>query len=69
MHYLIQPREAITVESHNSVQKFIILFRNMKLQIGMDSMLKLLRKFINQTGFAVWLVEDEGENDWKPKIG
>jgi hypothetical protein len=28
----------------------------MKLQIGMDSMLKLLREFINQTGFAVrWL--------------
>jgi hypothetical protein len=28
----------------------------MKLQIGMDSMLKLLREFINQTGFAVWLI-------------
>ncbi len=26
----------------------------MKLEIGMDSMLKLLREFINQTGFAVW---------------
>ncbi len=25
----------------------------MKLQIGMDSMLKLLREFINQIGFAV----------------
>ncbi len=25
----------------------------MKLQIGMDSMLKLLREFIIQTGFAV----------------
>ncbi len=25
----------------------------MKLQIGMDSMLKLLREFITQTGFAV----------------
>jgi hypothetical protein len=25
----------------------------MKLQIGMDLMLKLLREFINQTGFAV----------------
>ncbi len=26
----------------------------MKLEIGMDSMLKLLREFIIQTGFAVW---------------
>jgi hypothetical protein len=26
----------------------------MKLQIGKYSMLKLLREFINQTGFAVW---------------
>jgi hypothetical protein len=28
----------------------------MKLQIGMDSMLKLLREYINQTGFAVFIV-------------
>ncbi len=30
----------------------------MKLQIGMDSMLKLLREFINQTGFAVRKLHD-----------
>jgi len=40
---------------HSSKRKFIILFRNMQLEIGMDPMLKLLREFINQTGFAVYL--------------
>ncbi len=39
----------------------------MKLQIGMDSMLKLLREFINQTGFAVQsLVSLTG---WEPISG
>ncbi len=37
-----------------SLWKVIILYRNMLLQIGMGSMLKLLREFINQTGFALW---------------
>jgi hypothetical protein len=39
---------------HSSQRKFIILFRNMNLEIGMDPMLKLLREFINPTGFAVY---------------
>jgi hypothetical protein len=50
------PAEAIAAEIHNSVQKFIILFGYMWLQIGMDSMLKLLREYIIQTGFAVYTV-------------
>jgi hypothetical protein len=38
---------------HSSQRKFIILFKNMCLEIGMDPMLKLFQEFINQTGFAV----------------
>ena len=37
----------------------------MKLQIGMDSMLKLLREFINQTGFALWRQERQKEQGSK----
>jgi hypothetical protein len=43
----------------------------MKLQIGMDSMLKLLQEFINQTGFAVqkepsWLQKEPPQLQKEP---
>jgi hypothetical protein len=40
----------------------------MKLQIGMDFMLKLLREFIIQTGFAVQDGEGTGFADKAPRL-
>jgi hypothetical protein len=46
---------------YRSQWKFIFPIGHISFRIGLDSMLKLIRNYINPIGFAVWL--QEGEKD------
>ena len=40
---------------HRSQWKFIFPIGHISFRIGLDSMLKLIRNYINPIGFAVWI--------------
>jgi hypothetical protein len=49
-----------TAASHRSQWKFIFLIGHISFRVRLDSMLKLIRNYINPNGFAVCVCQGSG---------